>query len=147
MLYERIETDMKTAMKEKKEAALRTIRMLKAAIKNREIEKKVKALSEDDLLEVIQKQVKQRKDSVQEYEKAGRPDLAGKESEEIGILGQYLPRPLSESDLEGLIQEAIQATGAKTKADIGKVMKAVMLKVRGRADGKQISQIASSLLP
>src|SRR3989338_5956392 len=146
MLNDRIDRDMKTAMKEKKETALRTIRMLKAAIKNKEIEKKVKTLSEDDLLEVIQKQVKQRRDSVQEYEKAGRRDLADKETEEIAVLGQYLPQPLSEAELKALVQEVIQATGAKAKADIGKVMKAVMPKVRGRADGKQINQVAASLL-
>ena len=146
MLMERIDLDLKTAMKDKDEARLGTIRMLKAAIKNKEIEKKVKSLPESDLLEVIQKQVKQRRDSIADFEKANRQDLVKKEASEIKVLEQYLPKPLTEAELKAVIQKAVQAVGAKTKADMGKVMKEVMPQVTGKADGKQVNQILSTLL-
>ncbi len=146
MLMEKVESDLKIAMKEKNEAKLSTLRMLKAATKNKEIEKKVKSLSETDILEVIQKQVKQRKDSIADFQKANRQDLVKKERNEITILEQYLPKPLSEAELKVLIQKAVQTVGAKTKADMGKVMKEIMPQVIGKADGKQVNQILSSLL-
>ena len=146
MLMEKVESDLKIAMKEKNEAKLSTLRMLKAATKNKEIEKKVKSLSETDILEVIQKQVKQRKDSIADFQKANRQDLVKKEKNEITILEQYLPKPLSEAELKVLIQKAVQTVGAKTKADMGKVMKEIMPQVIGKADGKQVNQILSSLL-
>ena len=145
-LTERIDSDLKTAMKEKNELTLSTIRMLKAAIKNKEIDKKVKALSDQEILEVLQKQVKQRRDSIAEFEKAKRTDLVNKEKSEAAILEKYLPKGLSEVELKALIEKAIQTAGAKTKADVGRVMKEVMPQVAGRADGKAINQIALSLL-
>ncbi len=146
MLMEKIELDLKNAMKEKNEAKLGTLRMLKAAIKNKEIEKKVKTLPEPEILEAIQKQVKQRKDSIADFQKANRQDLVKKESEEISVLEQYLPKPLSESELKAIIEKAVQSVGAKTKSDMGKVMKEVMPQVTGKADGKQVNQILSTLL-
>ena len=146
-LTERIDSDLKTAMKEKNELTLSTIRMLKAAIKNKEIDKKVKALSDQEILEVLQKQVKQRRDSIAEFEKAKRTDLVNKEKSEAAILEKYLPKGLSEAELKALIEKAIQTAGAKTKADVGRVMKEVMPHVAGRADGKAINQIALSVLP
>ena len=143
---EQIELDLRNAMKDKNEVKLGTIRMLKAAIKNKEIEKKVKSLAEPDLLEVIQKQVKQRKDSIADFEKAKRQDLVDKEASEIKVLEQYLPKQLTEAELKVLIQKAVQTVGAKTKADMGKVMKEVMPQVTGKADGKQVNQILSALL-
>ena len=142
----KIETDLKNAMKERDEAKLSTLRMLKAAIKNKEIEKKVKSLSETDILEAIQKQVKQRKDSIADFEKANRQDLVKKETGEVSILEQYLPKPFSEAELKILIQKAVQTVGAKTKADIGKVMKEIMPQITGKADGKQVNQILSTML-
>ena len=146
MLMEKIESDLRNAMKEKNEAKLSTLRMLKAAIKNKEIEKKIKSLSETDILEAIQKQIKQRKDSIADFEKANREDLVEKETGEVTILKQYLPKPFSEAELKTLIQKAVQTVGAKTKADMGKVMKEVMPQVTGKADGNQVNQILSTLL-
>ena len=145
-LTERIDSDLKTAMKERNELTLSTIRMLKAAIKNKEIDKKVKALPEPEVLEVLQKQVKQRRDSITEFEKAKRTDLVNKEKAEITILEKYLPKGLTEAELKAIIEKAIQTAGAKSKADVGRVMKEVMPQVAGRADGKAINQIALSLL-
>lgn len=146
MSVEKIDLDIKNAMKEKNEIKLGTLRMLKAALKNKEIEKR-KALTEPEFLEVVQKQVKQRRDSMAEFEKAKRQDLLTKETAELAILEQYLPKQLSESELKAIIEEAIQATGAKAKSDMGKIMKEVMPKIAGRADGRQVNQIASGLLP
>lgn len=146
-LSDKIESDFKNAMKEKKELALSTLRMLKAAIKNKEIDKKVKSLSEPEILEIIQKQIKQRRDSIVDFEKANRQDLVQKEKGEAAILEAYLPSQLSLDELKNLVQSAIQTTGAKSKADMGKVMKELMPQVTGRADGKQVSQMVQSLLP
>ena len=146
MLTEQIETDLKSAMKEKNELKLGALRMLKAAIQNKEIEKKVKNLSDTEVLEAIQKQVKQRRDSIADFEKANRQDLVKKEATEVTILEQYLPKPLTEAELKILVQKIVQAVGARTKADIGKVMKEVMPQIAGRADGKQVNQILSALL-
>ena len=146
MLIEKIETDLKNALKDREEIKLSTLRMLKAAIKNKEIEKRVKSLTEQDLLEVMQKQVKQRKDSIVDFEKANRRDLVDKEKKELSILEQYLPKPLTEDELKALVKKAIDTSGAKTKAETGKVMKEVMPLIAGRADGKQVNQIVASLL-
>ncbi len=146
MSLEKIDADLKTAMKERNEIKLGTLRMLKAAIQNKEIDKR-KPLSDQEILEVVQKQVKQRKDSIVEFEKANRQDLLKKETAEIVILEQYLPKQLSESELKAIIEKAIQTTGAKAKADRGKIMKEVMPQIAGRADGKQVNQIVSLLLP
>lgn len=146
MLIEKIDLDLKSAMKNKQEAIVSTLRMLKAAIKNKEIERKVKSLAEDDFFDVIQKQVKQRKDSIAEFEKANRHDLASKEKNEISILEQYLPQQLTEVELKDLVQKAIQKTGAQSKTDIGKIMKEVMPQVIGKADGRAVNHAALSLL-
>ena len=147
MLIEKIESDFKMAMKGKDEIKVGTLRMLKAAIQNKEIEKKAKSLPEQDLLELIQKQIKQRKDSIAEFEKANRQDLVKKEASEIVVLEQYLPTQLTEAELKDLIQKTIQALGAQSKADMGRVMKEVMPQITGRADGKLVSQIVSIFLP
>ena len=146
MSFEKIEIDLKNAMKDKDEVKLGTLRMLKAAVKNKEIDKK-QPLSPNEVLEIIQKQVKQRKDSIADFQKANRQDLIKKESAEIAVLELYLPKQLSEAELKVIVEKAIQTTGAKTKADMGKLMKEVMPQVAGRADGKQVNQIVSQLLP
>ena len=146
MLAERIESDFKNALKQQNSLALGTLRMLKAAVKNKEIEKKVQQLEEKDLLDVVQKQIKQRRDSIAEFEKANRQDLVKKEKEEMTVLEHYLPAQLTESELKSLIQKTVQNTGAKTKADIGKVMKELMPQIAGRADGKQVNQILLTFL-
>ncbi len=146
MSLEKIDSDLKTAMKEKNEIKLSTLRMLKAAIKNKEIDKK-QALSEPEILDIIQKQVKQCRESIAEFQKANRQDLLNKETAEIAVLEQYLPKQLTEAELKVMVQKAIQTTGAKAKTDIGKIMKEVMPQIAGRADGKQVNQIISTLLP
>ena len=134
-------------MKQKEEVRLSTIRMLKAAMQMKAIEKKVKALADEEVLDVIQKQVKQRKDSIAEYDKGNRRDLAEKEQKEIDVLITYLPKQLSKDELKQIVQGAITVTGATTKADIGKLMKEIMPKVKGKADGKEVNQLISELLP
>ena len=146
-MLERIETDLKNAMKNKDEIVLSTLRMLKAAIKNKEIEKRGQALTNAEILEVFQKQAKQRKESIADFEKAKREDLLKKERAELAVLEGYLPKQLSDEELKSIVQGAIQTSGAKFKADMGKVMKEVMAQAAGRADGKRISQVVQELLP
>jgi len=126
-------------MKAKDTAKVSTLRLLISEIKNKEIDKRGE-LTDDEILAVIQKAVKQRKESIEQYEKAGRSDLVEKEKKELEILEAYLPQPLSEEELEAIIDEAIKEAQATSVKDMGKVMKIVMPKVRGRADGKIVNQ-------
>ncbi len=144
-LVQQIEQDMKTAMKQKDKQVLSTLRLLRATIKKEEIDKRT-TFSDDQVLDVIVRAIKQRRDSVAEYTRAGREDLAEKEQSEIDILTRYLPKQLSESELRALIQETIEAVGAKTKKDLGKVMGAVLPKVKGKADGKTVNQLVREYL-
>ena len=145
-LAEKLMTDLTQAMKEKNEVKTSVLRMLKAAIQNKTIEKKVKLLPDEDIIEAIHKQVKQRKESIEEFKKGNRPDLVEKESKEIVILEQYLPPQMSEAEITSLVKELIQSVGAKSKADRGRLMKEVMPRVKGRADGRIVNQVVSSLL-
>ena len=138
-LKEKIMQDMKEAMKAKDTAKVSTLRLLISEIKNKEIDKRGE-LTDDEILAVIQKAVKQRKESIEQYEKAGRSDLVEKEKKELEILEAYLPQPLSEEELEAIIDEAIKEAQATSVKDMGKVMKIVMPKVRGRADDKIVNQ-------
>lgn len=147
MLGEKIVEDLKAAMKEKDETKLIAIRMLKSAIQNKAIEKKVKSLSDEDILDLIQKQIKQRRDSIELFEKGGRQDLIAKETREIEILQQYLPKQLSSDELKKIISDAIKTVGATSAADMGKIMKEVMPKIKGKADGKEVNRVVSELLP
>jgi len=146
MLSETIDTDLKNAMKARDEIKTATLRFLKAALKNRMIDKKLDVLADEDVLDVIQKQAKQRKESIEEFKKANRADLFEKEGKELAILEHYLPKQLSDAELEELIRGAIAKTQAKLKADMGKVMKELMPTIRGRADGKRVNELASRLL-
>jgi uncharacterized protein len=146
MLIDKIDTDLKTSMKAKDTVKLNVLRMVKSAVKNKAIEAKQDTLPDPAVLEVIQKQVKQRRDSVEEFKKGGRQDLVDKESKEIEILQAYLPAQLSADELKTIVQKAIEKTGAKTKADMGKIMKEVMPQVKGRTDGKQVNQAVTQLL-
>lgn len=147
MLAEKIDSDLKTAMKEKNEIKLSTLRMLKSAAKYKAIEKKTETLSDEDFVDVIQKQVKQRKDSIAEFEKAGRKDLVAKEAGEMKILEEYLPAQMSYEEVKAIVKTAISAVGATSKQDMGKVMKEVMPKVKGKADGQAVSKAVAELLP
>lgn len=140
--------DIKTAMKAKDQVSLTTLRALKSAIKNAAIEKggADAVLDEPESLAVIRKQIKQRQDSISQFESADRSDLAEKEKEEITVLEKYLPTPLTQEEIETIVAEAMSETGAESKADMGKVMKAVQAKADGRADGKLLSQLVMKAL-
>jgi uncharacterized protein len=145
-VMERLDQDMKQAMKDKAALKLSVIRMVKAALKNEEINKG-RLLSEDEELTILTRELKQRRESLQEFEKAGRDDLAAKTREEIDVLSAYLPAQLSEDELRDIVREAIAATGASSKKEMGKVMGAIMPKVKGRADGTLVQKIVSEELP
>ncbi|MGQ7278135.1 GatB/YqeY domain-containing protein [Brevibacillus thermoruber] len=145
-VMERLDQDMKQAMKDKAALKLSVIRMVKAALKNEEISKG-RLLSEDEELTILTRELKQRRESLQEFERAGRDDLAAKTREEIDVLSAYLPAQLSEDELRGIVRDAIAATGASSKKEMGKVMGAIMPKVKGRADGALVQKIVSEELP
>ena len=128
-------------MREKNAIKLAVLRMLKAALMNATIEKSGAQgkLNDADAVQVIRKQVKQRQDSIESFEKGGRPELAAREKEELSILQSYLPQAMSGDDISKAVREAIAEVGATSKAQMGAVMKAVQAKVAGRADGKTLS--------
>ncbi|OJF18026.1 MAG: aspartyl-tRNA amidotransferase [Bacillaceae bacterium G1] len=132
-------------MKDQDKLRLSVLRMVRAAIKNVEIEKR-RPLTDDEVLDVLNRELKQRQESLAEFEKAGRDDLSRQAEEEIRILRQYLPEPLDEEALAALIDEVIRETGATTKRDLGKVMSVLMPKVKGRADGKKVNQMVQQRL-
>lgn len=145
-LLERVEAALREAMRGRKDAELRTLRSLKAALKAKELEKGRGSLTSDDALAVVQKQARQRKDAMSQFEAAGRSDLLAKEEEELAIIETYLPDELSDAELESIVREALESTGASSKADMGKVMGFVMPKVRGRADGNKVRELVSKTL-
>lgn len=137
----RITDDMKTAMRAKDAARLGAIRLLLAAIKQREVDERIE-LSDAEVLAVIDKMLKQRRDSISQYEAAGRQDLADSEKFEISVLQTYMPQPLSEAEVAAAIEQAIAATGASGVADMGKVMGVLKPQLAGRADlGKVSGQV------
>ncbi|MCR8631429.1 MULTISPECIES: GatB/YqeY domain-containing protein [Paenibacillus] len=144
-LSERLNEDMKLAMKSQAKFKLSVIRMVRAAIKNIEIDQR-KTLDDQEVLDVLSREIKQRRDSLQEFEKAGREDLAETVKAEIDILIEYLPQQLTEEEVKAIVQQTIHEVGASSKADMGKVMGALMPKVKGRADGKIVNQAVQQLL-
>ena len=139
-LPERIDSDLKDAMRAKDAGRLNVLRMLKSALRYAAIEKSSEARLDDAAAaQVIRKQVKQRQDSIESFEKGGRPELAAKEKEELEILNAYLPKGLSVDELAAMVRETIAEVGATSKAQMGAVMKALQIKVAGRADGKTLS--------
>ncbi|ENQ3104192.1 GatB/YqeY domain-containing protein [Bacillus cereus] len=144
-LLGRLNDDMKQAMKNKEKNKLTVIRMVKAALQNEEI-KLQNPLTEEEELTVLAREVKQYKDSLLEFEKAGREDLVDKLKSEIQILETYLPEQLTEEELLAVIQQAISEVGAASKADMGRVMSNVLPKVKGKADGSQVNRLVSQLL-
>lgn len=137
--------DMKQAMKNKDKETVSVIRMLRSALQNEAI-KKNGSLSEEDELAVLSRELKQRKDSLQAFDKADRHDLVEKLEFEIKVLQNYLPKQLTNEELEQIIQETINEVGASSKKDFGKVMSTVMPKVKGRADGKIVNQLVQKYL-
>ncbi|SRR5216684_924210 len=145
MLSERIDSEMKTAARAQDKRRLGTLRLLKSAMKYREIETG-KALEDADVIQVVGTLIKQRKDSAAQYTAGGRPELAKNENEEIAILETFLPRQLTDDELSSLVQEAIAASGAKGPKEMGGVMKALMPKVAGKAEGKRVSDAVKAAL-
>lgn len=146
-LQERLGQEIKSAMLAKDADRLGALRMLKSTIGYILIEKKTEALSDTDFVSVVQKEVKKRRDSIEQFEKGGRPELATKERQEIAVLESFLPQQLSADELEKIVRDAIAETGATSKKEMGPVIKAVQAKTAGRADGKTISQLVGKLLP
>ena len=145
-LTEQIRADLTASMKARTAERTSTLRMLQAAIKNEQISLGHE-LSDGEALAVVRKGVKQRLDSVEQYTKGNRPDLASKEAAEIEMLKVYLPPELSDAELESGVRDIIASTGAQSKKDMGKVMKEATARYKGRAEGRKIQEIVSRLLP
>jgi uncharacterized protein YqeY len=144
-LKQRLDQDMKAAMREKAQLKLDTIRMLKSAIKYREIEL-MKPLDDAGIQGVVASEIKRRRDSIEQYKAGNRQDLADKEQTELELLQAYLPQQLTEGEIRARVEEAVQKAGAKTMKDMGAVMKALMPEVQGRADGKVVSDLVKARL-
>lgn len=144
-LSERLTDDMKQAMKSQEKFKLTTIRMMRASVKNMEIELK-RPLEDNEVLDILSREIKIRKDSLQEFKKAGRDDLVTGLAAEIEIISQYLPEQLTEEEIQEIVRQTIHELGASSKADMGKVMSALMPKTKGRADGKLVNQAVQQFL-
>ncbi len=144
-LLNRLQNEMKEALKSKNKERLSVIRMLISEIKKEQIDKK-KELSDDEITKIIQRYAKQRKDAIEQYKRANRQDLVEKEEKELNIVLEFLPKQLSREELEKIIDECINEVGATSLKDMGKVMKVVLERVKGRADGKVVSEIVRKRL-
>ena len=144
-ILEKIGSDMIAAMKAKDKVRTTALRSLKSAVKYREIDKKTE-LTEEDVIAVLSSTVKRHRDSIEQYQKAGRDDLVQIEKLELEVALGYLPKQLEPEEIEKLVNEAIEESSASSPADIGKVMKAVMPKLKGRADGKIVKEIVARRL-
>lgn len=145
-IREKILADIKSAMVSKDTIKLNTLRFLQAAIKNKEIDSRPNPITADDVMGVIKKLVKQRKESIEQFSAAGRMDLADQEKAELIVMEAYLPAQMTAEQVTQIVEAAIASTGAKTIKDMGTVMKDVMAKTAGAADGKMISEIIKSKL-
>ena len=144
-LKEQLAVDLKNAMKEKDVIRKNVVQLIRSGVLQIEKDKKV-TLDDEGVLDVIAKQLKQRRDSLPDYEKSGREDLIAELKTEMDILMGYLPKQLTREELEEIVKAAVAETGASTVKDMGKIMSAVMPKTKGRADGKVINEIARALL-
>ncbi len=144
-IKEKLMQDLKAAMKSHDKVRKDTITMVRAAIKQIEVDKRVD-LSDEEVIDIISKQYKERVSSIEEFKRGGRDDLVVQTEEEIKILLEYLPKQLSDEELEDIIKEAIEKLSITTKRQIGELMKEVMPKVKGKADGKKVNSIASKYL-
>jgi uncharacterized protein YqeY len=146
MLEEKILSDYKEAMKNKEALRSSTLSFLRSALNYYQIEKQKKSLDDNDVIAVIKKQIKQHQDSIEQFQKGERLDLVEKETKELEILKSYLPKELTEQELNKVIDEVIKETAATGMKDMGKVMKEVMAKVAGQADGKLLSDLVKKRL-
>ncbi len=144
-LKEKLMEDLKSAMRNKEKRRKDTITMLRAAVKQREVDERIE-LADDDILTIVGKQIKQKRESIKDFQKAERIDLVEQAEEEIEILLAYLPKQLTEEEIDEIVREAIAETGAVSMRDMGRIMGVVMPKVKGKADGSLISQSAKKLL-
>ena len=144
-IKEKIQDDMKTAMRAKEKQRLGAIRLIQAAIKQKEVDERI-SLDDSQVIAILDKMLKQRRDSLAQYEKAGRTDLVEQEAFEIELIKSYLPQSLSEAELKQLIDNAIEQTGATSSKDMGKVMGILKPQVQGRADMKQVSELVKQQL-
>jgi len=144
-LRDKVNDDMKSAMKAREQEKLGALRLLLAAVKQREVDERI-TLDDVQLVSVIDKMIKQRKDSIAQYEKAARQDLADKEKYEISVLEAYLPQQMSQAEIDAAVADAIASTGAKGAADMGKVMGVLKPKLAGRADMGKVSALVKGRL-
>jgi len=144
-IKEQLNNDVKDAMRAKDKNLLTTLRLITSAIKQIEVDERIE-VGEDRMLVILDKMTKQRKESISQFEKAGRDDLIAQEQYELNILAKYMPEPLSTAEIEQLINEAISTTGAEKMADMGKVMGQIKTKLQGRADMTQVSALIKSKL-
>jgi len=145
-MLQRLEDDLKTALKKGEKRRVSTLRLLLSALKNERIQAQ-RALTDEEIEAAIRRAVKQRREAIEQYERGGRRDLVEAESEELGILQAYLPQELSEAELEGEIRRVIGENGLSSSREVGVVMKEIMARHRGRVDGKRAQEIARRLLP
>ena len=145
-LKEQLQQDLITSMKAKDEVTTGTIRLIKAAILRLETAGEKKVATDEDVIQIIGKEMKQRKDSIEQFEKGNRPELAEKEKLEMAVLEKYLPAQLSEEEIRNIVAEVIASTGATGKSDLGKVMGALMPRTKGKADGGLVNKIVQELL-
>jgi hypothetical protein len=146
MLSQQIDNDFKQAMKDRQPTKVSTLSLLRSQFKYVMIEKKSEKIEDADVIAVIKKQIKQRQDSIEQYEKGGRPELAQKEKEEYEILKSYLPAEMSAADLEKIIADIVKETGSQGMKDMGKVMKEASARLAGRADNKAVSETVKKIL-
>jgi uncharacterized protein YqeY len=146
MIYDKLQEDIKTAMKARDAARLGTLRFLHSEMKKIAIDEKVE-ITDEVAFRVISRLAKQRREGIEEFTKAGRMDLAAKEQAELGILEAYLPKAMSEEEVKAEVRAVIAEVGATSKRDMGKVMKAALARLAGKTDGKAIQAAAASLLP
>ncbi len=144
-LREQLNEDMKAAMKAREQEKLGALRLLLAGVKQREVDERI-TLDDAAIHSVIEKMIKQRKDSIAQFEKAQRQDLADKEKYEISVIEAYMPRQLSQGEIEAIVSEALASTGAKSAADMGKVMGVVKPKLAGKADMGKVSALVKAKL-
>ncbi len=145
-LKEKLQQDLITSMKAKDEITTGTIRLIKAAILRLETAGEKKIATDEDIIQIMGKEIKQRKDSIEQFEKGNRPELAAKEKLEMAVLEKYLPAQLSEEEIRTIVKEIITSTGATGKSDLGKVMGMLMPRTKGKADGGLVNKIVQELL-
>jgi len=145
-IRETVEADIKTAMKAGDKARLDALRMIKSEFRKKEIDEKITALDDDQMIGLLTRLAKQRQDSIEQYKTGGRQDLVDKEGAELALIQAYLPAQMGEAELKAIIAKAVADSGASTGKDMGKVMALLMPQVRGKADGKLVNQLVKAAL-